>query len=134
MNWRRAGYIAIAPDLLSGMGPKGGGTVELGGRDAVGKAIRSLPADQITGDLNAAAGYVAKLPSCNGKLAVAGFCWGGGQSFRYAANNKDLKAAFVFYGPPPAKEEIERVSMPGFMASMAKLTAGLLRQCPRLPN
>src|SRR6266481_6220291 len=53
-----AGYIAIAPDLLSGMGPKGGGTAELGGRDAVGKAIRSLPADQITGDLNAAAGYV----------------------------------------------------------------------------
>src|SRR5204863_9827329 len=86
-----AGYIAIAPDLLSGMGPKGGGTAELGGRDGVGKAIRSLPADQITGDLNSVAEYVSKLPSCNGKVAVVGFCWGGAQSFRYATIKKDLK-------------------------------------------
>jgi carboxymethylenebutenolidase len=107
-----AGYIAIAPDLLSGMGPKGGGTQELGGRDGVGKAIRSLPPEQITGDLNGAAAYVAKLPSCNGKVAVAGFCWGGAQSFRYAADNKDLKAAFVFYGTPPGKEEMERIQCP----------------------
>src|SRR6476646_1912554 len=88
-----SGYIAIAPDLLSGMGPGGGGTTELGGRDAVGKAIRNLPPDQVTGDLNAAAAYLAEQPSCSGKIAVAGFCWGGGQSFRYAANNKKLKAA-----------------------------------------
>src|SRR3954452_11998846 len=52
-----AGYIAIAPDLLSGMGPKGGGTDELG--SGVGKAIRDLPPDQITADLNACADYVA---------------------------------------------------------------------------
>jgi carboxymethylenebutenolidase len=113
-----AGYIAIAPDLLSGMAPKGGGTAELGGRDAVGKAIRALPPEQITGDLNAVAAYVSKLPSWNGKMVVAGFCWGGGQSFRYAANNKDLKAAFVFYGPPPTTEELERIQCPvyGFYA------------------
>src|SRR3954469_11853763 len=61
-----AGYIAIAPDLLSGAAPGGGGTAELGGRDGVGKAIRSLPADQITGDLNAVAAYLSSLPSCNG--------------------------------------------------------------------
>src|SRR6476660_1946675 len=71
-----AGYIAIAPDLLSGMGPGGGGTAELGGRDAVGKAIRNLPSDQVTGDLNAAAAYLAEQPSCNRKIAIAGFCWG----------------------------------------------------------
>src|SRR3954468_14762101 len=58
-----AGYIAICPDLLSGAGPKGGGTAELGGRDAVGKAIRSLPPEQITGDLNAVADYLQQLPS-----------------------------------------------------------------------
>ena len=113
-----AGYIAIAPDLLSGMGPKGGGTAELGGRDGVGKAIRALPPEQITGDLNAVAAYVSKLPSCNGKVVVAGFCWGGGQSFRYAANNQDLKAAFVFYGPPPAGDELKKIQCPvyGFYA------------------
>src|SRR5947208_1333831 len=88
-----AGYIAIAPDLLSGMAPGGGGTAELGGRDGVGKAIRSLPADQITGDLNAVAAYLSSLPSCNGQVAVGGFCWGGGQAFRYATNNKKLKGA-----------------------------------------
>lgn len=96
-----AGYIAIAPDLLSGMGPNGGGTSSLGGGNGVGQAIRDLPPDQITADLNAVADYVAKLPAANGKIVVTGFCWGGGQSFRYATNNPNLKAAFVFYGPPP---------------------------------
>lgn len=97
-----AGYIAIAPDLLSGAAPGGGGTAEIlksGGE--VGQAIRKLAPAQITGDLNAVASYVSKLPSCNGKVAVAGFCWGGGQSFRYATDNKNLKAAFVFYGAGP---------------------------------
>src|SRR6185295_12557479 len=63
-----AGYIAIAPDLLSGTAPGGGGTAELGGGDAVRKAISSLPPDQVTADLNAVVDYVAKLPACNGKV------------------------------------------------------------------
>src|SRR5690349_15326818 len=63
------GYIAIAPDLLSGTAPGGGGTAELGSGDAVRKAIQSLPPDQITGDLNAVMEYVSKLPACNGKVA-----------------------------------------------------------------
>src|SRR5881409_3042058 len=53
-----AGYIAISPDLLSGAAKDGGGTAELGGGDAVRKAISSLPSDQITADLNAVAAYV----------------------------------------------------------------------------
>ncbi|MDQ2937563.1 MAG: dienelactone hydrolase family protein, partial [Acidobacteriota bacterium] len=102
-----AGYVAIAPDLLSGMGPNGGGTTELRAVDsnAIGKAIRDLPPAQITADLNAVFDYLSKLPAVNGKVAVAGFCWGGGQSFRYGTNNPNLKAAFVFYGAPPANEQ-----------------------------
>jgi carboxymethylenebutenolidase len=98
-----AGYIAIAPDLLSGMGPKGGGTSELAAVDnnAVGKAIRDLPPDQITADLNAVADYVSKLPAANGKVAVGGFCWDGSQTFRFATNRPTLKAVFVFYGSAP---------------------------------
>jgi carboxymethylenebutenolidase len=108
-----AGYIAIAPDLLSGTAPNGGGTAELGGGDAVRKAISSLPADQITADLNAVADYVAKLPAANGKVAVAGFCWGGGQTFRFATNNKKIKSGFSFYGPPPETEkELGRIECP----------------------
>src|SRR5687767_10349889 len=98
-----AGYIAIAPDLLSGMGPNGGGTADVAtkGGNAVGQAIRDLPPDQITADLNAVADYVAKLPAANGKVAVTGYCWGGTQSFRFAMNRPTLKAAFVFYGTTP---------------------------------
>jgi carboxymethylenebutenolidase len=95
-----AGYVAIAPDLLSGMGPNGGGTSSFQG-NTVGQAIRDLPPDQITADLNAVADYVSKLPASNGKLVVTGYCWGGTQSFRYATNRSDLKAAFVFYGSAP---------------------------------
>jgi carboxymethylenebutenolidase len=100
-----AGYIAIAPDLLSGMGPNGGGTSSMPDGTAVGKAIRDLPPDQITADLNAAADYIAKLPASNGKVAVAGFCWGGSQSFRFATNRPTLSAAFVFYGTGPETAE-----------------------------
>src|SRR5437868_10402772 len=66
-----AGYIAIAPDLLSGTAPNGGGTKDLG--DGVGKAIMSLPPEQGTADLNAVTEYVAKLPACNGKVVFARF-------------------------------------------------------------
>ena len=108
-----AGYIAIAPDLLSGSAPGGGGTAELGGDDAARKAISSLPGEQVTADLKAAVVYVAKLPACNGKVAVGGFCWGGAQSFRFATNDKDIKAAFVFYGTGPEQADaIARINCP----------------------
>ncbi|MSU19844.1 MAG: dienelactone hydrolase family protein [Pedosphaera sp.] len=109
-----AGYIAIAPDLLSGTAPGGGGTAELIKSGAeVGQAIRKLPLDQITADLSAVADYVAKLPSCNGKVAVAGFCWGGSQTFRFATNSKKIKAAFAFYGSGPEKaDDIARIECP----------------------
>lgn len=96
-----AGYIAVAPDLLSGAGPNGGGTKSLPSGD-VGRAIGKLPPDQITADLNAVADYGLRLPASDGKLFVVGFCYGGSQSFRFATNRSDLKAAFVFYGTPPS--------------------------------
>src|SRR5579864_7363580 len=112
-----AGYIAIAPDLLSGMGPKGGGTKDFPAGEA-GRAIGKLPPAQVTADLNAVADYGLKLPAATKKLFVTGFCWGGGQSFRFATNRPDLAAAFVFYGPPPDKAEISRIIAPvyGFYA------------------
>src|SRR5262245_29960858 len=104
------GYIAIAPDLLSGMGPKGGGTSEFGSVQDAMKAISGLDPDQVTADLNATADYAKKIPAANGKIAVAGFCWGGGQSFRFATNRKDLSAAFVFYGPGP--KDVSAINAP----------------------
>ncbi len=110
------GYIAIAPDLLSGFGPKGGGTSDYASIQDTTKAISGLDPDIITADLNAVADYGKKLPAANGKLAVAGFCWGGSQSFRFAANRKDLSAAFVFYGTAP--KDVASITAPvyGFYA------------------
>ena len=112
-----AGYIAVAPDLLSGMGPNGGRSSDF----AEGKtmeAVSHLNPDQVTADLNAAADYARKIPASNGKLFVGGFCWGGGQTFRFATNRADLAAAFVFYGAPPDKDAMARIKAPvyGFYA------------------
>lgn len=106
-NWARAvadqlaqdGFIAVAPDFLSGKGPNGGGTASLG--DQVGQTIRALTADEVVGRLNAARDYGLALPAANGKAAVLGFCWGGTQSFRYATAQPDLDASVVFYGDVP---------------------------------
>ncbi len=106
-----AGYIAVAPDLLSGMGSNGGRTSSFDQNGAM-EAVSHLNPDQVTGDLNAAADYALKLPAASGKIFVAGFCWGGGQSFRFATNRSDLASAFVFYGPPPDKSAMNRIKAP----------------------
>ena len=96
-----AGYIAIAPDLLSGAGPGGGKTSDFPDSDAAREAIYKLTPEQVTSDLNAVADYVTGLPAASGKLAVAGFCWGGSTTFRFATERKGLAASFVFYGTGP---------------------------------
>jgi carboxymethylenebutenolidase len=110
-----AGYVAIAPDLLSGMGPNGGRTDSFASTDEATKAIYALDAAQVTADLDAVADHALKLPACNGKLAVAGFCWGGSQSFAFATKRGDLKAAFVFYGSGPEDAAaLARIACPVF--------------------
>jgi carboxymethylenebutenolidase len=112
-----AGYIAVAPDLLSGMGPNGGRSSDFPQSQAT-EAVSKLNPDQVTADLNAAADYGIKLPASNGKLFVAGFCWGGSQTFRFATNRANLAGAFVFYGGPPDKDAMARIKAPvyGFYA------------------
>jgi carboxymethylenebutenolidase len=106
-----AGYIAVAPDLLSGMGPNGGRTKDFAA-GGVMEAVSKLPPDQVTADLNAVADYSLKLPVSSGKLFVGGFCWGGGQTFRFATNRAGISGAFVFYGPPPAKDAMAKIAAP----------------------
>ena len=93
------GFIAIAPDLLSGMGPNGGGTQALG--EEVTKVIRTLTPEAVTARLDAVRAYALALPSANGKVGSVGFCWGGAASFNYAAAQPKLNAAVVFYGVSP---------------------------------
>ena len=106
------GYLVVAPDLVSGLGANGGGTDALGGQDNVIKAVMALDPAQVVADLDAVADYGKSLPSASGRLFVAGFCWGGGKSFAFATHRKDLGAAFVFYGPPPAAADMAKITAP----------------------
>lgn len=99
-----AGYVAIAPDLLSGRGPEGGGTDTFATSDAARQAIYQLDQAQVLKDLDATVAYVRALDASNDKVVVGGFCWGGGQSFRYAAHSDEIAAACVFYGSAPQEE------------------------------
>ena len=110
------GFIVIAPDLLTGFGPSGGGSEAFPDQDATVKAVSGLDAAVVNADLDAAADYGKKLPAANGKIAVTGFCWGGGKSFAFAAHRKDLSAAFVFYGPGPSDVTTITAPVYGFYA------------------
>lgn len=108
-----AGYIAIAPDLLSSVNPTHGRTADFKTPDDARYAISRLDPDRITRDLLAVQAHIARVPSFNGKTAVIGFCWGGKQSFRFATHSADISAALVFYGTPPeTDEEIRRIAAP----------------------
>lgn len=107
-----AGYVVIAPDVLSGKGPNGGGTDSYASQDQVTKAVSGLDAAEVLADLDAAADYIRVVPAANGKFASVGFCWGGGKSFAFATHRKDLSAAFVFYGPPPTDADMANISAP----------------------
>jgi carboxymethylenebutenolidase len=104
------GFIAVAPDLLSG--PAGKGTDALGDRSAVTKAVSGLDPKLVTTMLNATRDYALKLPSANGKTATIGFCWGGSTSFRYATEQPDLNAAVVYYGTSPNAAALEKLKAP----------------------
>ncbi|WP_035348408.1 dienelactone hydrolase family protein [Edaphobacter aggregans] len=111
-----AGYIVVAPDLLSGMGPNGGNSDSFTSMDATTKAVSGLNPDQVLADLDAAADYAKKLPASNGTFVTVGFCWGGGKSFAFATHRKDLAAAMVFYGPPPSDFSTITAPVYGFYA------------------
>src|SRR4051794_6153791 len=96
----KEGFIAIAPDFLSGKGPNGGGSQELGSQGST-QAIRSVTPEDTVRTLDAVRSYALTIPSANGKIASIGFCWGGGTSFRYALNQPALNAAVSYYGPMP---------------------------------
>lgn len=101
-----AGYLAIAPDMLSGTGPDGGGTDSYESSDAARNGIYQLQQEHVTANLDAAFEYAKQHEAANGKVAVAGFCWGGGQAFAYAGRNNNLAASFVFYGSAPQDDAL----------------------------
>ena len=108
----REGFIAVVPDLVSGMGPNGGGSDSVASRDDVVKLVRAVTPDEATARLNAVRDYAIHLPAASGKSATVGFCWGGGRSFAYAAAQPALNAAIVYYGTPPEPADLARIKAP----------------------
>lgn len=106
------GYVAICPDLLSGMGPEGGGTDSFDSGDDARRAIRNLTQEGVNTDLDAVRKYVQELPSTNEKVAVSGFCWGGAKTFSYAVHSDEIAGAFVFYGSAPRTEDVAKITAP----------------------
>lgn len=117
------GFVAIAPDLLS----RHGGTPAVG--DSARRLISGLPPDQVTADLNATRDHLKTVRAAKAEaLGVIGFCWGGGQSFRYATNNPALKAFVVCYGPSARAEDVARIRAKGlgvYAENDARINAGL---------
>jgi carboxymethylenebutenolidase len=95
------GYIAVAPDLLSGAAPGGGRTYDFASEDAARQAIGSLPREQVAADLRAVVEYARAIPAASGKVSVAGFCWGGARTWEVASSGVGIASAFVFYGTGP---------------------------------
>jgi len=106
------GFIAVAPDLISGKGPGGGGSDSVPSRDEVVKLIRGLAPEEVTVRLNAVRAYAMKLPAANGKCATIGFCWGGARSFAYAGAQPGLNAAVVYYGSAPEVKNLAAIKAP----------------------
>src|SRR5580765_8357170 len=117
------GFVAIAPDLLS----RRGGTPA--SQDSARKLIATLNPDTVTMDLDATRSYVNKLKAVrNGEIGIIGFCWGGGQSFRYATNAPQLKAFVVCYGPSPNAADMGKIRAKGlgiYAENDARIDAGL---------
>src|SRR5213083_1192008 len=117
------GFVAIAPDLLS----RRGGTPASG--DSARKLIAQLDTDTLTKDLDATVAYVKRLKAVRpDRVGVIGFCWGGGQRFRYATNNPSLRAFVVCYGPGPEAMAIARIRAKGlgvYAENDARIDAGL---------
>ncbi len=132
------GFIAIAPDLLSGR--PGEETSKYKSVDDVRKAVHDLQPNQISADLSAVSTYVSHLPSANGKIATAGFCWGGSQVWLEMVTDPNLKAGFVFYGTPDAartEAEVTKITAPvyGFYGEKdARVTSTVDDTTARMKN
>ena len=99
-----AGYVVVAPDLISGMSSEYEKTMDYPNSDQARTAIYGLKQSEVLNDLDAVFAYAENIPAGTGQVAVMGFCWGGSQTFTYATHNERLLAGLVFYGTGPKNE------------------------------
>lgn len=103
------GFIAIAPDLLTG---KTKIHPDSAGSDAR-EVIRTLNPDDVHRQLAAVGQYGMRLPAALPRYGVVGFCWGGSASFQHAVRSPSgLAAAVVYYGGSPTPDQLRSVRVP----------------------
>ena len=94
-RFARAGYLAIAPELFVRQGDaQGYGEMA----KLIAEVISKVPDAQVLGDLDATVKWAEANGGDASKLGVTGFCWGGRQTWLYAAHNPQVKAAVAWYG------------------------------------
>ena len=119
-NWLRAvsdqvalqGFIALLPDLSSGLGPNGGDFDSFHFADDVAKALQMRSNADKMEMIRAARDYALKLPRANGKSGITGFCSGGGQSWESTADMPGVNASVSFYGAPPDAATMAKIQAP----------------------
>jgi len=108
----RDGFIALVPDLHTGMGPNGGNYDSFDGPDGAFSANARLIPAQTLAAYKAVRDYGMKLPRANGNSASIGFCMGGGTSWVFATEVPDLNAAVVYYGTAPGADALAKIKAP----------------------
>ena len=119
-DWQRAladqlalqGFIAVAADIYSGLGPNGGNWDSFEGIDAALRAAGKLMPEDAIRRYKAAYDYGIKLPRASGKVATVGFCAGGTYSFRFAGEVPEIDAAVIFYGTQPDANIMSKIKAP----------------------
>lgn len=105
-RFARAGYVALAPDLLSRVG----GTANFASLDELQSSLRTIPPGGFVADLNSALDHLKSLPCVDSdRLGVTGFCFGGGLTWRLLTVRQDMKAGVPFYGAAPPSEDVPKI-------------------------
>lgn len=94
-RFAKAGYLAIAPELFVRQGDamSYGEIAKL-----MAEVVSKVPDAQVMGDLDAAVKWAGANGGDVRMIGVTGFCWGGRQTWLYAAHNPAVKAAVAWYG------------------------------------
>jgi len=119
-DWLRAvadqialqGFIALLPDLSSGLAPNGGDFDSFHFADDVAKALQMRSGADKMEMIRAARDYALKLPRANGKSGTTGFCSGGGQAWESSADMPGVNASVSFYGAPPDAATMAKIRAP----------------------
>ena len=104
-RFAKAGYSALAPDLLS----REGGTAGMDA-DAVPGALTSAGAQRHVADFAAAFAYLGAQDFVDrARIGMNGYCFGGGITWQAATEVGGLKATAAFYGPAPDLNKVPAI-------------------------